>query len=437
MGSWLRLDSYAAYVALLVVAVVVYLVHQVLGERRSRRIKWAAFAAGQSEPPSLHPVIDPARCIGCGACTKACPEGQVLGLIHGKAELIEPSSCIGHGACKTACPTDAISLVFGTATRGVDIPFVTPSFESTVPGLFIAGELGGMGLIANAVEQGRQAMQAIARLDGLRRRDRYDVVIVGSGPAGISASLAARELNLDFVTLEQETFGGTVAHYPRGKLVMTRAAKLPLYGKVRFRRVRKERLLHLWSELARKNRLPLRYGERVHRIVRTPSGFEVLTTEARYAARAVLLATGRRGSPRKLGVPGEELTKVVYSLIEPTQYRGRRVLVVGGGDSALEAACALAREPRIAVTLACRTATFARAKPVNRERIAGLAERGRLRLLMSTEVLAIHPASVDLRIAGRASRIANDDVIVCAGGVLPREFLADLGVLVETKYGVA
>jgi thioredoxin reductase (NADPH) len=391
--------------------------------------------ADGGEPVSLHPVIDPARCVGCSACTNACPEGKIIAMIGGKAQLIDPVSCIGHGACKTACPVGAIELVFGTARRGVDIPVVTPAFQSTVPGVFIAGELGGMGLIANAVEQGRQAIEQIARLDGLKRRDRYDVVIVGAGPAGIAASLAAKEKGLTALTLEQNSLGGTVAHYPRGKIAMTRPAQLPLYGRVKFRRVRKERLLTLWNDVVRKTGVVIHDGVRVDRIARDGDGFMVETPEARFATRAVLLATGRRGAPRKLGVAGEDLSKVVYALDEPQRYRGKHVLVVGGGDSALEAVAALARVPVQSLTLAVRTREVSRARPAARQKLDDVISAGRVSVLYASEVAGIDAAQVTLRQAGKDVRLVNDAVIVCAGGVLPTALLSDIGVAVETRYG--
>ncbi|MGE3916156.1 MAG: NAD(P)-binding domain-containing protein [Hyphomicrobiaceae bacterium] len=433
-------NRYEFYALPLAFAWALYMGWQVREERRSQETRDKAEEAGLCEPPSLHPVIDPGRCIGCGACVNACPEGKVIGLIGGKAELVEPASCIGHGACKTACPADAITLVFGTATRGVEIPHVTPDFETNVPGIFIAGELGGMGLIANAVEQGRQAMATIARLDGVGRRDRrhpFDVVIVGAGPAGISASLAARQLKLEAVTLEQESFGGTVAHYPRGKIVMTRPAELPLHGRIGWRRVRKERLLSLWADVMRRHRLKPRYGERVDRIRPLEGGgFLVETAHYDYQARAVLLATGRRGSPRKLGVPGEDLPKVVYALMSPEQYRGRHVLVVGGGDSALETATALAVEGAV-VTLSYRGEAFTRAKPANRRRLEAALTRRHVQLMLESNVKAIHPNRVDIEWGGRLLPLPNDAVIVCAGGVLPGTFLRSIGVEIETRHGTA
>jgi thioredoxin reductase (NADPH) len=408
-------------------------------ERRNTSLHYEASVLTPAEPPSLHPLIDPARCIGCGACTNACPEGKIIGLIGGKAQLLDPGSCIGHGACKTACPTGAISLVFGTASRGVDIPEVSPRFESNVPGLYIAGELGGMGLIANAIEQGRQAIEAIAQRDKDHPEDPnlYDAIIVGGGPAGIAATLAAKEQGLRTLTFEQDTLGGTVARFPRGKLVMTRPAKLPLYGKVKLRSVRKEKLLGLWQAVIAKTGVRIHHGIRVLGIHREPWGFEVETVTGRYGARAVLLATGRRGSPRRLGVAGEYLAKVVYSLVEPSQYRGQHVLVVGGGDSALEAAAELCRYDVASVTLCYRGKVFSRAKPASQRRIAEARLRGRLHLLYEAHVRSIEPHRVVVEKGGQLYPLQNDAVIICAGGLLPSELLSTIGVRVETKYGTA
>src|SRR5215467_9215566 len=321
-------------------------------ERRSEEVREKT---GRAEPASLHPVIN-SRCIGCGSCAKACPEQEhhaILGIVRGRAELINPGDCIGHGACKSACPVEAITLVFGTERRGVDIPVLTPNFESTVPGIFIAGELGGMGLIRNALEQGRQAVEVI-RGRGKASGDMLDLLIVGAGPAGFSASLTAMASGLRFVTIEQESLGGCVFQYPRGKLVMTAPATVPLIGKINFRQTSKEQLLEFWKAAERKTGVKINYKERVEEITREAGGFLVKSSRAQYRARSVLLAIGRRGTPRKLNVPGEELPKVVYRLIDPEQYAGQRVLVVGGGDSALEAAASIAERSDAKVAISYR-----------------------------------------------------------------------------------
>jgi thioredoxin reductase/NAD-dependent dihydropyrimidine dehydrogenase PreA subunit len=403
-------------------------------ERNIQKLR-ATVAEGLTEPPSLHPVIDTDICIGSGACVAACPEGDVLGMIGGKSALINPTHCIGHGACHASCPVQAITLVFGTEKRGVDIPFVSPTFETNVPGIFIAGELGGMGLIRNAVEQGRQAIEAIRKLKP--KGSPLDVLIVGAGPAGFSASLASLQHKLRYVTIEQETLGGRVAHFPRGKIVMTQPAKLPLVGAIKFREIGKESLLGFMRDVEKKTGVQIRYNERMEDIRKTDRGFVVKTPRGTYETRAVLLAVGRGGTPRKLDVAGEELPKVVYRLIDPEQYRRQRVLVVGGGDAAMEAAWSIAAEPGTSVALSYRGEGFSRARDKNRQRVKEAEGKGRLRVILNSTVGEIRPDKVILDKQGEKIELPNDAVIVCAGGVLPTEFLKKLGVRVETKYGTA
>jgi thioredoxin reductase (NADPH) len=431
--------SLALYGLPLLATLAIYLWRQRRIHARTRRVYEESISSGMTEPASLHPLIDPAKCLGCGACVKACPEQphhEVLGLINGKAVLVGPTDCIGHGACKVVCPFDAITLVFGTERRGLDIPVLKPSFESNVPGIYVAGELGGMGLIKNALMQGQQALESIAKA-GVKRPGALDVLIVGAGPAGLAASLAAKKLRLNYQTIEQDSLGGAVFQYPRGKLVMTAPVELPIIGKVQFRNTSKEALLKFWTDACKNNGLKIRYQQRVESIENKEGAFHVRAGGQAYAASAVLLAIGRRGTPRKLGVPGEELPIVVYRLIDPEQYRGKKVIVVGGGDSALEAAASIAELGDTTVVLSYRGEAFQRAKQRNRQRVEEARARGRLNVLMNSQVKEIRSNEVLLKQAAKDMKFSNDAVIVSAGGILPNDFLRGIGIEVETKYGTA
>ena len=408
--------------------------------RRQRHLRGHADAlresheSGLTDPVCLHPVIDPVLCIGSSSCVQSCPEGS-LGIINGKAQLVNPSLCIGHGACMAACPMEAIKLVFGTEKRGVDIPFVTPSFETNIPGIFIAGELGGMGLVRKAAEQGKQAVNAIKALKQ-KGQTEFDVVIVGAGPAGIAAGLGAIQHKLRYRVIEQEdSLGGTVYQYPRNKIVMTSPVHLPLVGTVKMSEVSKEALLEFWHGVIGKTGLTIHFRERMEEIRPDGDGFLVKTTAGEYSTRAVLLAIGRRGTPRKLGIEGEDLPKVVYRLIDPEQYQGQNVLVVGGGDSALEAALALSEQPGTEVALSYRGEVFGRVKPKNRARLDEARAGGRIRVMLKSNVTRIAPHSVALEWEAKPVDLPNDAVIISAGGVLPIDLLKKVGIRFETKHG--
>lgn len=413
-----------------------------LKNRKVIQIQQETIASGLTQPASLHPVIDPTKCLGCGACTRVCPEGDILGLIDGKAQLIKPSNCIGHGACKTACPLDAITLVFGTEERGVDIPVLSPDFETAVPGMYIAGELGGMGLIRNAIVQGKEAAEAIAKslsdkTTTKTNAELLDLLIVGAGPAGISASLSAKANKLRFVTIDQDSLGGTVSHFPRNKIVMTAPVDLPIVGKVNIKETTKESLLEFWEKVISETNLELQFDERLEDVKSEQDIFRVTTSKQEYLTRKILLCLGRRGTPRKLGVEGEEASKVVYRMIDPAQYRDQHVLVVGGGDSALEAATSIAEETGTTVTLSYRSDSFSRAKPKNRDKVELAAKQYGMSVKLSSNVKAITESSVELEHNGVIDSIKNDAIIVCAGGILPTPFLQKIGITIETKYGSA
>ncbi len=426
--------NYAVYIVPMLLVLTIYLR---TGRRNDRRVKdriKEVISSGMTEPPSLHPVINTSICIGSGGCVTACPE-HAIGIVRGKAVLVEPAKCIGHGACAPACPVDAISLVFGTERRGMDIPEVKPNFETNVPGIYIAGELGGMGLIRKAVSQGQQAMDSIAK--NKSDNDDLDVLIVGAGSAGIAASLAAKERNLRYVTIEQEDgLGGAVYHYPRNKIAMTAPMHLPLVGLIKAFEISKEELLGMWNRVVAQTKIEISFNERLEKMVPNGKGFIITTSKNNtFHARNVLLAIGRRGTPRKLDVPGEEQAKVVYRLVNSVQYRGMHVLVVGGGDSALEAAISLADEPDTTVILSYRSEAFSRVKEKNRQLLKQSIEQKHLTVLLKSNVVKIDEKTVTIDCDGDVKEFANDGVIVCAGGLLPTPFLKEIGVMVQTHYG--
>lgn len=424
------------YLAPLIVALVLYYRRHQKKETHDRARLAETVKSGIAEPLTLHPVIDTNKCIGSGACVRACPE-HALGIVRGKAVMAEPDHCIGHGACEAACPVEAISLAFGTEKRGIDIPHVKPTFETNVSGIFIAGELGGMGLIRKGVDQGARAIESIRK--NKSKGSELDVVIVGAGPAGISASLAATGAGLRFVTVEQEdSLGGSIFHYPRRKLAMTAPMTLPIVGKFNKHEISKEELLAFWSRITRDHGIKINFMERMESLKKVGNIFVVKTSKASYQTKNVLLAIGRRGTPRKLGVSGEEQPKVVYRLVDAEQYRGQHVLVVGGGDSAAEAALAVAAERGTTVMLSCRGAEiFSRPKEKNRQLLKQAVEKGTIKVALHCEVKEIGPDSVILEQEGRRGKYKNDAVIVCAGGTLPTPMLKEIGVMVETYYGQA
>jgi thioredoxin reductase/Pyruvate/2-oxoacid:ferredoxin oxidoreductase delta subunit len=389
-------------------------------------------------PRAQHPRIDVSNCIGCSACILACPEGDVLALLAGKAAIVNGHKCIGHGLCADACPVGAIEIVMASPSMAADLPVLSPELETSVPGLFIVGELGGLALIKNAINQGRDVVDTIAarlnRPGAVRATPATDICVIGAGPGGISAALRATERRLSCVTIEQDEFGGTVARYPRQKLVMTSPVELPVYGRFKKLQLSKEDLLRLWDRIRREAGLTIRTGERVQQVTPLPDGgFTVGSTQGEYRARTVVLALGRRGSPRKLEVPGEALPKVMYSLLDAEAYTKSRILVVGGGDSAVETALGLAHQRGNTVTLSYRKDSFTRIKQRNADRIQAAARSGKVKMLFNSRPLEIGAQSVRLEVHGQERELPNDYVWVLAGTLPPNEFLRQCGVQVGQR----
>lgn len=431
------LSSVVSLVLLLVVGTMLWLRRREAKQGQSALA--LAVAEGQHIPQSLHPIIDANLCIGSFSCIKACPEGDIIGVVDGVATLIEGAHCIGHARCAVECPVGAIRLVFGTAELGVDLPETDDGYESSRKGVYIVGELGGMGLIKNALRQGVDVGRALGKRlkKSTAEGDTVDVVIVGGGPAGIAAAVSLTEQGLKARVLEQDSLGGCIAHYPRGKVVMSEAVELPFYGRFGRSLLSKEELLQELQAVLNKASIVIDEGQRVVSIEGGPGDFVVGTERGTWVrGRAVILATGLRGSPRKLGVPGEDKAKVAYRLIDPEQFHGKRVLVVGGGDSAVEAAIQLAEESTAKVTISYRKENFSRAKARNRELIEALIADERIRPLLNTEVTAIEDKIVKLNTPGKIDGVLkNDVVIVSAGGEMPTAFLNAVGVSIKRYTG--
>ena len=426
---------YGVVAILCVVIIYFYLRKEKNKSLQTRQKITIAKVEGLFEPVSLHPYVDLNICIGSAACVAACPEKDILGLIDGKATVINASNCVGHGACFHACPVEAISLRIGTEKRGVDLPHVNQDFESNVQGIYIAGELGGMGLIKNSVEQGQQAIESIVRRKRRVAADVLDIVIIGAGPAGISASLTAKKYGLTCVTIEQDSLGGTVYTFPRAKVVMTSPMDLPLFGKVKLTDTSKDELLQLWKKVLAENKIEIRENCKINEITTQKDGTFKLTTATGdvYNSNNVLLAIGRRGSPRKLNIIGEDLPKVAYRVLEPERIANKKIVVVGGGDSAIESALLL--KDQNSVTISYRSEQFSRLKPKNKDNVERAISDRSIKVIFNSDLVSINERSVMIKVAESITNIENDLVYIFAGGELPSQFLKNAGIEITKKFG--
>ncbi len=392
------------------------------------------------EPLSLHPEIDPMRCAGCGACVKACPEGDIIQMINHKAVLTAPTKCVGHGECEISCPFNAISLVFGTKTRGMDLPRITTNYETNVPGLYISGELGGMGLIRNAIKQGKLAAEhAVANIPRAGPRTDTDILVIGAGAAGLSAALAAVQAKVPYICIEQNSVGGTIYNFPRQKVVMTQPAFLPLVGEMKFggNKVSKEELLAYWTGIRRQTGLKIKEGCKFISLKKDQHGvFHVETSLGKVTAKKVMLCMGVRGSPRKLGLLNEDMAKVTYNLLDPDQYRKRHVAVVGGGNAAVEAAQYLAKSKlRNHVTLLVRSPKLDRCNQENQDIINAMAKQGQVTMRFNTTVKEIHKRHLVVEQGGKPLDLQNHYLFVFAGAEMPFKFLESIGIKIDRKFG--
>lgn len=425
---------------LLIIFLVFIFPYTYIRSKRSRntkisQLKEESKSLGMDQPVAQFPQIDPSLCIGCGACITACPEGEVLGLVDGKVAIINGVKCVGHGLCAKACPINAITIGLGDVSKRSNIPNISDTNETTVENVYIAGELGGFALIKNAVEQGKKVVNHIFK-KGLPSAEEnvVDIAIIGCGPAGLSAALTAIDLGLRYIILDQQDMGGTVLQYPKRKLVLTDPVYLPRYGQLKKHEYFKEELLAIWESICKKENLNF-VSRRKFEGLQTHHGILQLETlnmntseKVIYQAKSVILALGRRGTPRKLGASGEEKSKVMYSLSDASQFTNCRVLVVGGGDSAVEAAMALSEQKGTTVSLSYRKPKFFRIKNKNKERIHDYSKQKKVTVYFDSNLKHISNDSVSLDISGKEVTIENDYVFIFAGGLPPFPLLEKIGV---------
>lgn len=411
--------------------------------RRTLEDKEAVARHGGDKAQLEFPVVDLSRCLGCGTCTAVCPEDGVLELVHGQAMVVNGARCMGIAACERECPVDAIKVTMANIEERDDIPALTDGMEAIgMDGLYLAGEVTAHALIKVAIDQGSQVARDVAdQLEACpeRRCADLDLVIVGAGPGGIACALEAKRRGLSYLILEKEkSIGGTVATYPRRKLVLTQPVDMPLVGRLKRTTYTKEELIDFWNEINDHHQLCIQHEVEFQGVDRETDGqLRVQTNQGYYDASMVCLAIGRRGVPRKLGVPGEDLPKVAYCLMDAASYQGRRILVVGGGDSAVEAALALSEQEGNEVTLSYRKGGFFRIKSKNADRLEKAIASESLRVVFDSQVELIEDATVQLTLETETGRegllLPNDDVFILAGGTPPTELLSQSGVSFDSS----
>jgi len=393
------------------------------------------------------PVIDPGRCLGCYACVDACPF-DVLAIERYVAVVVRPDECCGVVLCEQVCPNGSLTIAEGEPV--LDRPRVTADLESVdVPGLYLAGDLTGLPLIKNAINQGVRVVDRIAatiprgRASGSGKG--FDVVVIGAGPAGLSAALRAQEKGLSCAVLEQATVAASVKSFPRDKIVYDPPLDLPVEGALWLREGTKEELLAQWTRIVRARGLDVREGERVTGIERSGDGFAIRTEReggadleqggggSLYRASRVVLAIGRRGTPRTLDLAIERGAedRVSFALADARSFAGKRVVVAGLGDTAMEAAIAIARQPETAVTISYRGSTFTRGKARNVDEVKALVTQGRLRILFETVPVAITRGTITLAGTGAGGgrrTLQADALLVLVGGLPSWDLLTRSGI---------
>jgi len=381
-----------------------------------------------------YPTIDADACLPCGSCYDSCP-GKVLALsaVTHKASVVNPDACKslteGCTICHEGCPTGAIRISPVPIVRKSERPDIDPNCEShNVPGVFLGGELLGNALIKKVVNQGGQIVRYIDTRKPRIAEAEYDIVIIGAGPCGLAAGLEAKQRGLRYLVLERESLANTIQNYPRDKAVLAEPVQMAVYGLLPMKDATKEDLVALWEDIVRKENLFVQTHEEVTEVKKNGKLITVTTTKGNYQAAYVILALGARGNPRKLGVAGEDLSKVSYNLNDPAEWQGKHVLIVGGGDSAIEAAVAVSKQPGSTVTISYRSGAFSRAAARNVEAIKEQEKAGRLTVMLNSNVAKIEEQRVSVKVGNDVREFENEAIFVLIGADPPKAWLEKVGL---------